>query len=366
MEHVRPFVERDIPQVADLYQRVFPGNAGVPPFALRAYMAEVFFHNPWRDQALPSLVYQDNAGKIIGFLGVIPRQMVFNGQPIRMAVSNSFMVEPGRRSTLAAIELLRAFFGGSQDLSMTDGANDISRELWEKLGGTAALLYSLRWTRTLQRCRYAAYLFKEKRPRLRPFALVLGPFCRAVDAIQARIPPNRFPQNQPQVIEQDLDAETLLDGLSRWSGGESLQPVYDLSSLTWLLEMAAKKSMYGTLRKKAVCNADRELLGWWLYYLNPGGISQVLQLGAMKHTMHAVLNYLLSDAWRHGSIAISGRFQPRFLQELSENYCSLRSGSWMLVHSKDPDLLQAIYRGDAALSPLEGEGWACFLELIPA
>lgn len=365
MGYVRSFVEGDVSQLAELYQEIFPGSDRLSPQILRSYIEEVFFNNPWRELALPSLVYQDNGGKIGGFLGVIPRWMLLNGQPLRVAVSNSFMVEPGSRFALAGVELLKTFLSGPQDLSMTDGANDASRRLWERLSGTAVPLYSMRWTRILRPCRYAMYILGERRARLRPFAFLLEPFCCVADNIGARMPPNRFPQWVRRVFEADLDAETLLECLSKLSGGEALQPAYDQPSLQWLLEMAAKKKQYGALRKRVVRNAQRETLGWWLYYLNRGGVSQVLQLGATKQSIHEVLNHLFYDAWRYGSTAISGRLEPRFLGELSENYASFKSGTWTLVHSKDPGLLQAIYRGDAVLTRLEGEWWTCFLELIP-
>src|SRR5262249_1952805 len=151
--------------------------------------------NPWYDETIPSLVYQDNNERIVGFLGVIPRRMSLNGQPVRIAVTNSFMVEPGSRSTLAAVQLLRELFSGPQDLSMTDAANDSSRKIWERLGGTVVFSYSIRWTRPLRPSRYAMDLLWQKRRSLQPFILVLRSLCGAMDAIVARMPPNRFPQS---------------------------------------------------------------------------------------------------------------------------------------------------------------------------
>lgn len=363
---VRAFAPDDIPWVADLYQAIFPGNDGVPPQRLEAHLAEVFFQNPWRDPALPSLVYEQPRGEIVGFLGVIPRPMVWNGRPLRVAVSSSFMVDPRARSTLAGIELLKAFFSGAQELSLTDGANDASRAVWERLGGAAVLASSLRWTRILRPYRYAVSLVREKRPLLRPLVVAFHPLGCSVDAMAAWLRPNRFPQLARRLLAEELEVETLIEGMAKLSGGESLQPVYTPQSLTWLLEMAAKKRQYGPLRKRLIRRADGALLGWWLYYLQRGGVSRVLQIGATERSIYDVLNQLFYDAWRHGSAAISGRLQPRFSQQLSVNRCAFTCGTWLLVHAKDPGLLQAIYRGDALLTPLEGEGWTRFLELVPA
>src|ERR1700688_2596654 len=105
MGYVRSFIEEDIPQVADLHSRVFhTGDSS--SFQLRqsyrSYFTQIYLHNPWRDPALSSLVYQETNGQIVGFLGVLPRPMSMNGLPIRAVVSSQFIVDPARRSTLAA------------------------------------------------------------------------------------------------------------------------------------------------------------------------------------------------------------------------------------------------------------------------
>src|SRR5947208_1467400 len=100
MERIRPFVEGDIPQVADLHRRVFRTGAHSSE-QLQAqyarYFKQVFLNNPWYDESLPSLVYETAQGAIAGFLGVMPRWLSLKGQPIQAAVSSQFIVEPGLR-----------------------------------------------------------------------------------------------------------------------------------------------------------------------------------------------------------------------------------------------------------------------------
>jgi len=44
------------------------------------------------------------------------------------------------------------------------------------------------------------------------------------------------------------------------------------------------------------------------------------------------------------------------MMEYAGKYCLFhRRGYWTLIHSKKPDLLEAIHRGDAFLTRLEGE-----------
>ena len=55
------------------------------------------------------------------------------------------------------------------------------------------------------------------------------------------------------------------------------------------------------------------------------------------------------------------RVDPRNVQELSYRHCWCRwDGTSTLVHSRHPDVMAAIHRGDAFLSRLEGEWWMRF------
>jgi len=95
-----------------------------------------------------------------------------------------------------------------------------------------------------------------------------------------------------------------------------------------------------------------------MYYLNPNGISQVLQLVATRNSIRRVLDQLFFHAWRSGSFAVSGRMDPEFATAFSEERCLFSfSGPRMLVHSRRADLREAIQRGDAFLTRLEGEWW---------
>src|SRR5262245_60405106 len=186
---IRPFLREDIPQVADMFQRLLLGDAApfrmLPSEALPAYFDEIFFNNPWYDEMIPSLVYQESDGRIIGFLGVVPRQMIFLDRPIRVAVSFHYMVEPDSRSSMAGVKLLRAFFAGPQDLSLTDGAGQVGRRIWEGVGGATAWAYSLLWTRILRPARHAVD-FLGRRKAFSPFAHALSPLCTLADRSEER------------------------------------------------------------------------------------------------------------------------------------------------------------------------------------
>src|SRR5580765_7253196 len=80
---VRPLRDGDVPRIVGLYERVFGRTGARVDESAREHLREVLCRNPWRDEALPSLVYVDESGEIAGCLGVIPRTMLFEGRPIR-------------------------------------------------------------------------------------------------------------------------------------------------------------------------------------------------------------------------------------------------------------------------------------------
>lgn len=356
---VRPFAKEDIPQVADMFQRLLlsegPSLRALPATELPEYFEHTFFHHPWYDEAFPSLVYQESNGKVIGFLGVVTRPMLLRGRPIRMAVSFHLMVEPESRSSMAGVQLLRTLFSGPQDLSLTDGAGQAGRRVWEGVGGATALLYSQCWTRVLRPTRHVIDLLS-KRKAYSPLARAISPLCHSADGVAARMIPRHFSSPPTNYSEEELDVETLLDCLPQFSKAAALQPVYDDYSLRWLLGHAEMIKHHGDFKKVLVRDSRREVAGWFMYYLKPGGASTVFQLAARKDAVNETLDSLFDHARRHGAASITGRLYPPYMQELSDKHCYFhRNCSWVLVHSNNDELLNVAHRGDAFLTGLEGE-----------
>lgn len=353
---VRPLEESDIPRIAELHEKVLGQAARGASPSLPERLARVFLQHPWQGESLPSWVYEDARGKVVGCLGVVPRPMTFNGRRILAAISHSFIVDPGSRSTLAALALVQKFLAGRQDLSLAEG-NSVSRAILEGAGGFTSLIYSLCWTRPLRPGRYVlSFLRKRGLPAAARWMLL--PFCQLADALTPLVA-RRFRLVEPPVLAGGLDAAALRQLLGDFTLDRSLRPHYDERSLTWLLETLAQKQERGTLQKVVVRNARREPIGWYLYYGKPGGVGTVVQLGAKEGCAEHVLDHLFFHARQRGMVAVSGQVDPAFFHLYSRRDCVFHhdGGSWILLHSRAPELRHAIDRGDAFLTRLEGEWW---------
>ncbi len=352
--------ESDIPAAAALFARVYPEYRWTSQDALESYFREMLFAHPWRDPEIPSWVAEED-GRMSGLYAVQPRRMKFRGNAIRVAVGCQFMMAPDSRNSIAALQLTKACISGPQDLTLADGASAQARRMWVAIGGIAPTLYGLHWTRLLRPARHALSLLQERGAIKRPLAFALRPFCAAADAAFARLPLNRMLRGGRDSSTEALGPEDMLSQFAEFMGGSSLQPAYDSRSLSWLIDQAARKKRHGALRARTVLGAKRRLIGWYLYYANPGGASEVVQMAARNGCFDQVLQELLGDAWAHGATALHGRLDPRFAQELTDRHCLLRrEGPWTLVHSRHSAIVASILEGDGFLSRLEGEWWMRF------
>ena len=68
MAGIRPLVEADVSRVSDLVWKVLHEQQGSAPPSLNAYIDQLFLRNPWVEESIGSLVYEDSEGKSLAFL----------------------------------------------------------------------------------------------------------------------------------------------------------------------------------------------------------------------------------------------------------------------------------------------------------
>lgn len=356
--HIRPVEARDVSRIADMQEKLLGRGNPAASSSLRDALMTIIMDNPWRTQSMPSLVYEESDGSLSGFLGVVPRPMIFEGRKILASISHTFVVEPDSRSSLVALKLIKAYMSGPQDLSIAEG-NDISRRIWEGLGGAIPLLYSLGWMRVLQPAQYALGALKR---RNLPSAVITGLkyFGRQFDSVLTRKGPFRLAE--PRLSGEMLKTSVVCDHLQKFCQRQALRPQYDEQSLDWLLNALGRKAR--CIRKILLRNESGEIVGWYIYALTATGAWKVIQLMAAQDSEGDVLDHLFYQASRDGAVAIYGFMESRFFPALSARDCIFRhdgKSPWMLVYSRNPRIVQSFNEGKAVVSRLDGEWWVSFL-----
>jgi hypothetical protein len=354
---IRPLKRDDFPKVASLYEAISRSGSGMPPQGLASYFERTLLDHPWADPEIPSLVYLDEQGTVRGFIGAHVRRLSLEGKPVRMACGGQLMSDPAVRNRAVGTLLLRRFLAGPQDLTMTDGAIEATRRMWRGLGGTVGHLGSITWVRlfdwrsageqALQRLGMAAW---------RPLA---RPALSAVQAVANRVPAVSLRVQDPPTWAEDLTPQALLEHLPSVSRHRRLHPNYDEEFLAWLFrEMAAVRSR-GELVKRLIHDREDRVLGWYVAYLQPRGLSEVMQIAARERDAQAVLDHLFHDAQSAGVAALAGQFEPALFEALAERRrrCFLHLSANFLVHSRHSEVLTPILLGEAMVTRMDGERW---------
>lgn len=267
-------------------------------------------------------------------------------------------MDPESRASMGAMQLVRAFMKGPQDVSITDSANESARQLLRSLGFTVVPVYSVIWARPLRPSQYFLHGVSrlKKNKTIATIGAVVSPFCLAADYLAAKVKLSPFRQTFPATTAEDLDTETLLRCLASVPTKHWIVPQYTRESLDWVLQFLDKRKAMGELRKVLLRDASKKIVGWYIYGLSRRIVGEVLQIGTDGGHVGEVLDHLFHDAWQHGLLGLHGRMEPQFMEELTQRACVfLRNGSWTLAHSNKPELLNGIFSGTAFFSRLDGE-----------
>lgn len=355
MAKVRFFEKNDIEQVIDLNIKSFPRSVYLSRDEQYKKFLGICFENPWYHDSVRSLVYEDNNGKIKGFLGVVPKKFRFYNDEILVGVGQHLMVD---MVPLASFQLFKTFFSGPQDLSITDMAVDIGKSIWEKLGGQVIYSYSVYWRRIFKPLSFL-YLLKKEREYKNITEDFLLEMFNIVDKIIYKLPIAYFkiPQ-KPDVELENMNTKDFLENFDSFIGSKVLKPIYDNHSLEWLFKQLQNEKRFGEFQKIVVIDRNENIVGWFLYNLFKHGRSQVLQIVAKGQTIDVVLEALFYHAWKNGSVELVGRIDPYFMKKFLEKKClSMPGQQWMLTYSRNKELINALHSGEAFFTRLEGDLW---------
>ena len=352
---IRPLERTDLPVIARLVCDVMTQEPSARMERLERHLAALFLDHPWFDPEIPSLVSTDKHGRLIGFIGSSVRRMRFRDREARLACSGPLVVETQSRGLAAGAFLLSRYLRGPQDLSITDGATEEVRRMWERFGGEVAGLPSIRWTQLLRPLSFGASHLLTPESLLGRVAL---PITRGLDFLIRGFVSRVVVPPRVDTRGEELTPAAFVDCVSRFGKHALLHPDYDEEFLAWQLGLMRSLPGKGRLRPVLVRDAVGEAIGWFVYFVLPGGLCRVLQVGGDPERLSDVLDHLARDAFDHKGGVLDGRIDGHLREALRGRRVIVRQHDTLpLIHAADPEILAAIQSGRTLLTRFEGEAW---------
>jgi hypothetical protein len=351
VNQLRPLEISDIPQIVSLRRRVFTHSSLTSDAALALYYRTLLFENPWYEPRYPSFVQEGSDGEILGFIGAIPRPMLLGAERVTAVTSTELMVAPEARG-LVGPKLVRRLFDGGQDLTYSDRSTDQARALYEGLGGSTALWYSLYWTVSLDGSQVSFdATTTEPNPSMAVRAL------RRAGRLLERLATVSVTRSGLATSDEPLSPEVVIALTRSLAAKNTLVPEYDTHSFSWLLQRLAETQKSARVVTAQVTH-NGEPIGWFLYAIQPTGQVDVIQLAALPGRERLTFEHLIYHALVEGGSVVRGRFDRRFASFISERALPLTVGRpWAVVRSGRPDLAAQFLNGNAFFSRLDAEWW---------
>lgn len=357
LEGVRPCRPCDLPAVTALYQQHFGRRQNFNGAALAAYLHDVLFDHPWSEPDICSLVHVDSAGRVEGFIGVIPVRFVLGQQRLRGALAGMLAVANHAQNPLAGARLLRSYLSGPQDISLTVSANALSAGMWQRLGHQPIVEYSMDWIRVLRPFGFAS----QTATRLfRPARLARGPASLA-DRLIDRVGINPLTIGARAgipAVSTEVDDAALIAHIQEFGEEWRLRPCWDKPVLDWLLSHAAAKEDFGTINTRLVKARNGKPIGCYIFHGRRGGIADVLQILSRRGEQGKVVEDLLRHAHSLGCVAVRGKAQPGLNEHLMQRRAVFFCVASTIAASRHPTVITELRAGNALVTGLAGDAWS--------
>lgn len=360
MSEVRPLTASDIPVVAEMFQRILRKTSRPATSSLETYLQELFLEAPDAQPDITSLIHKRDNGSISGFVGVLPLALEFEGRPLRGALCGTMMVDRHKEDPFAGARLLRAFFAGPQDISLTETANDVSTAMWRKMRTNVLSDYSLEWIRVI---RPAGFMVELAAAGIGA-ARVFSPLARPIDALIRKRSSDGEPQwshftpaPKSNLLDANVDEGELLDLIPELTAHYALRPTWQPDTLERTIFHARRKANYGQGVRRVVRTGSGHPVGLYIYYGDSGRIGRAIQVMALPGQEGAVIDNMIAHAASNGLVALRGRTQPALLNAMLGRRFAFVHASSSIVHARDPVLVQPFLDGEAFFNGFAGESW---------
>lgn len=357
--------------MASLWQYWFRGKSRRPDTGLTELVMRIYVEDPNGDDDITSLVAEDTEGTMLGFLGTSVMPVIVDGEERKMAGIFPSVVAPEASSTVASL-LLRKFLAGPQALTFSDGGHAKFERIWQALGGGVGPIQSLRWVKLFRPGQLGLDMLVRRRGSIRIAKPVLQPLAAGADWLGRRVIPTRFTADtridansenlvttsREEYRSEELTPTLLAEFAPLFHVKARLQPRYTEAHTSWQFGEMRKITEQGTLQTRLVRTRDNSPVGWFVYYLRPGGLSNVYAIEGLDRHLPGVVDQLFLEADAGGAGALIGRLEPSLRRSMRERGALVHNGgSLQLIHSRDKSLLDDALLGRVGFNRLQGENW---------
>ena len=356
---VRPLVEDDLDQVADLFLQRFRKSGRTP--RARAEIAEcmktLYLEHPNRVGDADALVSLDAEGRVGAFCGGTRTGFVLDGKPLSGCVTGALMASPEPRHALAAVQILRESRRLDYDFIVTDSANRASLAMCQALAYFPVSPDSLEWMCVFEPAALALQKLKDRASV--PGLGALRPFARALDlaggAAWRRLAP---PPRRSDWRDEEADSDAYIAAVAGLGDPFRLRPDLGAQEFHWLIDRARERRGAGRLHLRVLYDPSGAPAGAYAAYGGKGQSARVFHCLAAPHAWGRLFDAMRESARERGCIAAHGPLKaPMMAHAYAVRGMVFYYAGGMLAYTNRPDVRSAIQRGEALLGGFAGDRW---------
>ncbi len=340
-----------MPLLAAQYAELVKRDPSKTPASFTWFFERTLLRQPFADPDIPSLVYEDRDAGPVGFLGSHLRPVRFGDRRLVGACFGPVLVAADQRRRGIATELLRRYLAGPQDLTFNDRSIDVIHKTWMSNGGITDLPASIGWSCTLAPLGHIADTLSNGR-----FSRKRLPGGKVLSAFDTRVAARLIPQPSEGDLEP-LSQPALTELLLDIGGQAELVPDYDEAYLSWLFATMEATELGDLVLRRLVRAEDGSAGGAYVTLVRRNGPAHLVQFVARRGRAGLVFDHLAHDAAAHGAVSLGGRIEPGLVPVLRSRRCRLVKADWAGFQARDSELSDAVLRGRARLSRMDGEWW---------
>jgi len=356
---IRPLVEDDLEQVADLFLQRFRRAQRTPraQAEIADCMKSLYLDPSSRSGESDALVWFDDEGRVGAFCGLMRTRFLFDGRPLNVGVSGTLMASNEPRHALAAVQILHETRNLDFDLIVTDSANRASLALCQAINYFPVTPDSLEWLYVFEP---AAFALQRLKPRLAgPAFAALHPFARGLDlAGAAALRRLGASAKHTGWRDEEVDDATYIDAVARLGETFRLRPDLDDSEFYWRIASARERQSAGPLHLRVLYGPSGALAGAYAAFGGRGEPSRVFHCLAASNAWGRLFDAMRESARTRGCIAAQGPMKaPMMAHAYGVRGVVFYYACGMLAYTNRADVRGVIERGEAILGGFAGDRW---------